>query len=116
MTVASYILKYSSMALLCLGTGCSSPAAHLLPTCDRAAALGRSERLIAEQDEVIAAAKIYVAATYGSEKARYFEPRLATKIREDVWEVYGFTPGAIGRLTMQIDAGRSCVIASVIQG
>lgn len=116
MASASHILKYSAMALCCLGMGCASRASHLLPTCDGAAALGRSELLIADQDEVIAAAKIYVAATYGPEKARYFEPRLATKIREGVWEINGFTPGGIGRLTMQIDAGRSCVIASVIQG
>lgn len=116
MAVASHILKYGAIALCCLGMGCAGPTPHLLPTCDVAPALERSELLIADEDEVIAAAKIYVAATYGPEKARYFEPRLATKIRESVWEIYGFTPGGIGQLTMQIDAGRSCVIASVIQG
>jgi hypothetical protein len=103
-----------AISVLAIGQSNAMPLPH--EKCPKQASVDRKGSALKTSKDALAIAKIYAASIYGVEKANIFEPRQAKMISRDVWEVYGFTEGGLGRMIMKIDARSGCLIASVIQG
>jgi len=106
----------TGLAISILAIGQSNAAPLPREKCPKQASVDRKGSAVKTSKDALAIAKIYAASIYGVEKANIFEPRQAKMISRDVWEIYGFTEGGIGRMVMQINARNGCLIVSVIQG
>jgi hypothetical protein len=104
------------LAISALAIGQSNAAPVPREKCPKQASVDRKDSAVKTSKDALAIAKIYAASIYGVEKAKVFEPRQAKMISRDVWEIYGFTEGGLGRMIMQINARNGCLIVSVIQG
>lgn len=108
------IVNALAISVLAIGQSNASPLPR--EKCLKQPSVDRKGSTIKTSKDALAIAKIYAASIYGVEKANIFEPRQAKMISRDVWEIYGFTEGGLGRMLMQINAKNGCLIVSVIQG
>jgi hypothetical protein len=106
----------TGLAISVLAIGQSNAAPLPREKCPMQASVDRKGSAVKTSKDALAIAKIYAASIYGVEKANIFEPRQAKMVSPDVWEIYGFTEGGIGRMVMQINARNGCLIFSIIQG